>query len=218
MLAQVEGEEHADAELAEIEHAQVRSSDAAPRLFAPGLKRVMLLGAALAVLQQVTGINVFLYYAPEIFKGMGSGVDAALLETVVVGRVNLAFTVLAVWTVDRLGRSPLMIAGASGMGVCLTGMGALAQTGSVSGGALAFVLGYIACFALSVGPVTWVLLAEIFPHAVRGRALSLAGLCLWSANFVVSQTFPMLDENPVLVRQFHHAFPFYVYAAMCAVL
>jgi MFS family permease len=83
---------------------------------------------------------------------------------------------------------------------------------------LAFILGYIACFALSVGPVTWVILSEIFPTKIRGRALSIATLCLWTANFIVSQTFPMMDQNPALAAKFNHAFPFYVYAAMCVVL
>jgi MFS family permease len=83
---------------------------------------------------------------------------------------------------------------------------------------LVCILGYIACFALSVGPVTWVLLSEIFPTRIRGRALSLATFCLWTANFVVSQTFPMMDENAWLVARFNHGFPFYVYAAFCAVL
>jgi MFS family permease len=97
-------------------------------------------------------------------------------------------------------------------------MGLAAQSGQTAVWTLAFILGYIACFALSVGPVTWVILSEIFPTKIRGRALSIATLCLWSANFVVSQTFPMMDQNPALVARFNHAFPFYVYAGMCVLL
>jgi len=179
---------------------------------------VLVLGVALAVLQQVTGINVFLYFGTEIFKGLGSTVDAALLETVVVGCVNLGFTIIAIWTVDKLGRKPLMFVGAAGMGACLLAMGLAAQFEQRAIWVLAFILGYIACFALSVGPVTWVILSEIFPTKIRGRAMSIATLCLWSANFVVSQTFPMMDQDPALVAKFHHAFPFYVYAAFCVVL
>jgi MFS family permease len=83
---------------------------------------------------------------------------------------------------------------------------------------LIFMLGYIACFALAVGPVTWVILSEIFPTKIRGRALAMATFCLWVANYIVSQTFPMMDENPMLVRMFNHGFPFFVYAAFCVVL
>jgi MFS transporter, SP family, xylose:H+ symportor len=83
---------------------------------------------------------------------------------------------------------------------------------------LVFTLGYMACFALSVGPVTWVILSEIFPNSIRGRAMSIATFALWTANFIVSQTFPMMDDNPWLVSRFHHGFPFYVYGLFCALL
>jgi MFS family permease len=145
-------------------------------------------------------------------------VNVALLETIVVGAVNLLFTIIAIWTVDRLGRRPLMIIGAAGMGICLVAMGVTAQSGAVAAWVLAFVLGYIACFALSVGPVTWVLLSEIFLTRIRGRALSLATLCVWAANFAVSQTIPMMDENAWLIAKFNHGFPFYVYGAFCDAL
>lgn len=149
----------------------------------------MLIAIALAVLQQVTGINVFLYYAPEIFKTVGgSSVDVAMMQTLVVGAVNLAFTVLAVAMVDRIGRKPLMIIGASGMGISLVAIGVAAMLGQLSAWVLLFILGYIACFAMSVGPVVWVILSEIFPTRIRGRAIAI--LCLWCANFIISQTFP----------------------------
>jgi len=170
------------------------------------------------VLQQVTGINVFLYFGAEIFKQLGERVDSALLQQVVVGAANLLFTIVAIWTVDRVGRRPLMLIGAAGMGLCLVAMGLAAQTSQVAAWMLVCILGYIACFALSVGPVTWVLLSEIFPTRIRGRALSLATFCLWSANFVVSQTFPMMDQHPGLVARFNHAFPFYLYGACCLAL
>lgn len=220
VLTRVGGEAYANTELAALEQALAtdRARAVSDLHLSPGLRRAVLIGVALAILQQVTGINVFLYYAPEIFKQLGAGVDVALLQTIVVGAVNLGFTVVAIRTVDALGRRPLMILGASGMGVCLVAMGLAAQLGAISLWVLAFVLGYIACFALSVGPVTWVLLAEIYPTRLRGRALSVATFCLWIANFVVSQTFPMLDGNVWLVERFRHGFPFYLYAVCCAVL
>ena len=135
-----------------------------------------------------------------------------------VGAVNLGFTVVAIWMVDRLGRKPLMVIGSAGMGLCLTAMGLVGVFNRTDVWVLAFMLGYIACFALSVGPVTWVILSEIFPTKVRGRAMAVATLCLWTANLIVSQTFPMMNNNAWLVKRFHNGFPFFVYAAFCVVL
>ena len=218
ILIKVGGSAFASAELVSIEEALSQEPASLSQFFEPGLRRVLMIGIALAILQQVTGINVFLYYGPEIFKQLGSGVDVALLQTVVVGAVNLSFTVFAIWTVDRIGRRPLMIVGAAGMGLSLVAIGLAAQYQAISLWVLLFMLSYIACFALSVGPVTWVLLSEIFPTKIRGRAMSIATFCLWSANFVVSQTFPMMDENAWLLSRFNHGFPFYVYAGFCIVL
>ena len=218
ILSRVGGKEFAEGEIRSIESSLDQEVETLGQLFRTGWRKVMVLGIALAILQQVTGINVFLYYAPEIFKKLGAGVDAALLQTVVVGAVNLAFTIVAIWTVDRLGRKPLMMIGATGMGISLVAMGLAAQFQVVSIWVLLCILTYIACFALSVGPVTWVLLSEIYPTRIRGRALSVATFCLWAANFVVSQTFPMMDENASLIARFNHGFPFYVYAAFCLIL
>ena len=218
ILSKVHGDAGADPEMAVIERALAERSLSLSHLFRPGLRRVLVIGVVLAVLQQVTGINVFLYYAPEIFKEIaGDGVDSALLQTVVVGAVNLGFTVLAIFTVDRLGRKPLMVYGALGMGAALTALGFTACFGRTDGFVLIFILGYIACFALSLGPVTWVILSEIFPNRIRGRALAVATLCLWLANLAVSQTFPILDENAWLVERFHHGFPFWIYGGFCLV-
>ena len=218
ILSRIGGKSFADTELSSIEEIVFREKHMPPGLLAPGVKPVLLIGVALAVLQQVTGINVFLYYAPEIFKRLGSGVNAALLQTIIVGAVNMLFTVIAIQTVDAVGRKPLMIVGASGMGVSLFAMGLAAQLQAVSFWVLAIILSYMACFALSVGPVTWVILSEIFPTRIRGRALSVATFALWTSNFFVSQTFPMMDEQPWLASKFNHGFPFYVYALFCVVL
>ncbi len=187
-------------------------------LFGKGMRLILLLGIALAVLQQITGINVFLYYAPEIFKNLGTGSDTALLQTIIVGAFNMGFTVVAIKTVDKWGRKPLMLLGAAGMGICLFGMGTAAYFEQTAIWVLIFVLGYIACFALSVGPVTWVILSEIFPTRVRGLALSIATISLWAANYLVSQTFPMMDENVWLISHFNHGFAFWLYGLMCIVL
>jgi sugar porter (SP) family MFS transporter len=217
ILTRVGGAEHAQVELADIKDAIAQESGSLRQLFTPGMRIVLVIGVVLAVLQQVTGINVFLYYAPEIFKGMGAGTHAALLQTVLVGAVNLTFTVLAIWTVDRLGRKPLMLVGFTGMGISLLAMGLVAYYQQTEVWVLVFILGYIACFALSVGPVTWVILSEIFPTTIRGRAMAIATVCLWLANFLVTQTFTIMDKSPWLVERFHNGFPFFVYAALCVV-
>ncbi len=218
ILVRADGSEYAQSELGEIKRTLAMESGSLSQLLAPGMKIILVLGVALAVLQQVTGINVFLYFGTEIFKQMGSETNAALRQTIIVGGVNLTFTVIAIWTVDKLGRKPLMLIGSMGMGLTLLGMGLAAYFQQTSIWLLVFILGYIACFALSVGPVTWVILSEIFPTRIRGRAMAIATVCLWMANYLVSQTFPMMDENPWLVDMFHHGFPFWIYAFFCVIL
>jgi len=218
ILGRVDGAVYAQAELAEIKETLRHESGSLRQLLQPGMKIILVIGIVLAVLQQVTGINVFLYFGTEIFKKMGSETNAALLQTVVVGVVNLTFTVIAIWTVDKLGRKPLMMVGSAGMGLCLIAMGLAAYRQATGLWMLLFILGYIACFALSVGPVTWVILSEIFPTRIRGRAMAVATVCLWIANYLVSQTFPMMDQNPWLVATFHRGFPFWLYGAFCIVL
>ena len=218
ILTRVNGPDRARAELEEIRQAISQESGSLAQLFQPGMRVALFLGIALATLQQVTGINVFLYFGTEIFKRMGSETNAALLQTVIVGSVNLLFTIVAIWTVDRLGRRPLMVLGSAGMCVSLIAMGTFAYLQSTSLWILACILGYMACFALSIGPVTWVILAEIFPTKIRGRAMAIATCCLWIANYVISQTFPMMDKNDWLIEKFHHAFPFWLYGFFCVIL
>ena len=218
ILTRVDGAEYAKGELREIRDAIAHESGSLKQLLEPGMKIVLVIGVVLAVLQQITGINVFLYFGTEIFKKMGSQTNAALLQTIVVGAVNLSFTVIAIWTVDRLGRKPLMMIGSAGMGMSLLAMGVAAYVQSTGLWILLFILGYIACFALSVGPVTWVILSEIFPTRIRGRAMAVSTVCLWVANYLISQTFPMMNESAWFVEKFHHAFPFWLYGVFCVVL
>jgi len=216
-LSRLSSPNDAREEIAAIKATLAEKAESLADLFAPGIRFALAIGIALAILQQITGINVFMYYAPEIFKQLGSGTDTALLQTVIVGAFNVTFTVVAIWTVDRLGRKPLMIVGGSGMAVSLVGLGLAAYTATTEVWVLIFVLGFIACFALSLGPVVWVILSEIYPTRLRGRAMAIATLLLWAANFVVSQTFPVINEDPRLVATFHHAFPFWLYAFFCVV-
>lgn len=218
ILAKIGGEKHAQNELQEINETIALKGESIKQLLQPKLRMLLYIGIGLAVLQQVTGINVFLYYAPEIFKKLGSGSDTALLQTIIVGACNMGFTIVAIKTVDRFGRKPLMLIGATGMGLSLFALGLAAYFQQTALWLLLFILGYIACFALSVGPVTWVILSEIFPTQFRGRAMAIATVFLWAANYLVSQTFPMLDENPWLVEKFNHGFSFWIYGLFCVVL
>jgi len=187
-----------------------------------GRKPTLVLAAILFLLSAIgsawpelfVGINVVLYYAPEIFKTMGAATDAALLQQIVVGAVNLSFTVLAIFTVDRFGRRPLMIIGALVMAVSMMILGTTFYTHSVGIGSLVCMLVYTAGFAMSWGPVCWVLLAEIFPNTIRSTVMSIAVAGQWIANFLVSWTFPMLDKNQYLTDTFNHGMAYWVYGVM----
>lgn len=218
VLVKIGGDQFAEKEFREIQETGLSESISIQDLFRGKFRFVLMIGIVLAILQQVTGINVFLYYGPEIFKKLGTGTDTALLQTIIVGAVNMTFTVVAILTVDRFGRKPLMILGSAGMGICLLTLGLMAYFQRAELWILIFILGYIACFALSVGPVTWVIISEIFPTRIRGRAMSIATVFLWGANWLVSQTFPMMNENTWLVDRFHHGFSFWIYGSFCIVL
>jgi SP family xylose:H+ symportor-like MFS transporter len=156
---------------------------------------------------------VVLYYATDIFKGMGMSTNASLMQTIIVGAVNLIFTVVAVVSVDHFGRKPLQIIGALVMAASMIALGtSLCVGGKVV--ALVAMLVYTAGFAVSWGPVTWVLLSEIFPNQIRGKAMAVAVAAQWIANYLVSWTFPILDENPYLVEHFKHGFAYWIYGVM----
>jgi len=175
---------------------------------------LIFIGIALSVFQQFVGINVVLYYATDIFKGMGMTTNASLLQTIIVGAVNLVFTVVAILSVDRFGRKPLQIIGALVMAVSMISLGADFWLGGKGMTALACMLVYTAGFAVSWGPVTWVLLSEIFPNQIRGKAMAVAVAAQWIANYLVSWSFPILDENPYLVAHFKHGFAYWIYGGM----
>lgn len=175
---------------------------------------VVVIGMLLSAFQQFVGINVVLYYAPEIFRNMGSGTDTALLQTIIVGAINLTFTVVAILSVDKFGRKPLQIIGAFGMAIFMFALGFAFYSQSLGIGALIFMLGYVACFAISWGPVVWVLLAEIFPNKIRGKAMALAVAVQWIANYLVSWTFPIMNDSTVLKEAFHNGFAYWVYGVM----
>lgn len=175
---------------------------------------IIMVGIMLSAFQQFVGINVVLYYAPEIFKTMGANTDTALLQQIIVGAINLSFTVLAIFTVDKFGRKPLMIIGALVMSVAMIILGTTFYTNSVGMGSLICMLVYTAGFAMSWGPVCWVLLSEIFPNSIRSTVMSIAVAGQWVANFMVSWTFPMLDKNQYLTDNFNHGVSYWIYGVM----
>lgn len=182
---------------------------------------VLTVGILLSVFQQVVGINAVLYYAPTMFENLGLGKDAAMLNTVIMGIAMVVFTVVALFTVDHWGRKPLLILGSVVMAASLIFLGVLYQTQNPAEQPgiiyLIVAITYIAGFSLSWGPIVWVMLAEMFPNSIKGKAMSVAVAAQWIANFIVSQTFPMMDGNPQLIAMFNHGFSFYVYG-ICSIL
>jgi len=174
---------------------------------------IIIIGLLLSIFQQFVGINVVLYYAPEIFKGMGMKTDASMLQTIIVGIINLIFTVVAIFTVDKFGRKKLMFIGSALMAVSMIGLGTVLYAQSTGMAALLLMLLYIAAFAVSWGPVTWVLLSEIFPNKIKG-AMAIAVAVQWLANLLVSWTFPMMNNNSYLTDTFHNGFAYWVYGIM----
>jgi SP family xylose:H+ symportor-like MFS transporter len=181
----------------------------------PLFRKALLVGIGLSVLQQLTGINAILYYAPEIFKSLGSSTDVSLLETSILGVVNLIFTLLAIRWVDKMGRKPLLYIGSVGMTIALMAVGLFIYFDALGNWVLPFLLLFMASFSISWGPIVWVLLAEIFPNKIRSLALAISVFIQWIANFVVTQVFPILVENQWLKTHFNGAFPFYLFSIIC---
>lgn len=174
-----------------------------------GIARALILGVVLAVLQQWCGINVIFNYAQEIFAAAGYQISGILFNIVTTGAVNAVFTVVALATIDRFGRRFLLLTGITGLTLIYIALGALYRLHFQGVPMLALVLAAIACYSMSLAPVTWVVIAEIFPNRIRGSAVSVAVTSLWLACFVLTYTFPLL--NAALST----AGVFVVYAAIC---
>jgi SP family xylose:H+ symportor-like MFS transporter len=211
VLAKLVTREEGERELSEIRASL--SEHHSGKMFSFGVPLIVI-GIMLSALQQFVGINVVLYYATDIFRGMGLSTNASLFQTIIVGAINVAFTTVAILTVDRFGRRPLQIIGALIMAVSMIAMGTEFWFGGKGIIALLCMLAFTAGFAISWGPVTWVLLSEIFPNQIRGKAMALAVAIQWVANYLVSWSFPILDENPYLVSHFRHGLAYWIYGVM----
>ncbi len=195
VLSRIGGNEHAEAELKAIE--QTLAADTRvhwKQLLQPGVSRILLIGVVIAAFQQWCGINVIFNYAEEVFAAAGYGVSDILFNIVITGGVNLVFTLVAMYTVDRWGRRGLMLMGAGGLALIYAIMGALYYMQLSGWPLLLLVVLAIACYAMSLAPVTWVVLSEIFPNRLRGSMMSIATLSLWAASFGLTYTFPLLNS------------------------
>lgn len=210
ILTRINGTSEADREFkAILESVQNVDKGKLSECFHHGMFGLLMIGIMLAVFQQVTGINVVMYYAPSIFKSAGFGNDSALFQTALMGMVNLTFSVISMFFVDKVGRRPLMIVGSIGMSVAMLLLAATFISGHSQGYfVLICIMGYLAAFGFSLGPVVWVLIAELFPNRVRSYAVAIATFMLWGANFVVSFTFPYLLNRL-------KGYSFLVYGLMC---
>ena len=198
ILERIGGPDYAFAELAGIESAQhnddALSQSSWRELLLPAFRKILLVGIALAALQQWTGINILFNYATEVYRSAGYGANDIFLNIVITGAINLVFTVLAMVLVDRLGRRLMMLAGCIGIGVSHL-LCAWAYHAHWRGTAvLVLTLSAIACYALTLAPVTWVLIAEIFPRRIRSQGISVAVSALWIASFLLTYTFPLLMQ------------------------
>ncbi len=210
VLNKINGEEGARQIAAEIRESAISKSGS---LFSYGWKLIVI-GILLSAFQQLVGINVVLYYGPEIFKSLGNGTNAAMLQTIVIGAVNLIFCIVAINTVDKFGRKPLQIAGAVIMAVAMIALGFVFLSMNLGIAALLFMILFMAGFSFSWGPVVWVLLSEMFPNKIRAKAMSVAVAVQWMTNYLVSWTFPMLDKSTFLTGLFHHGFAYWFYGVM----
>lgn len=211
VLRRLGGESYAQSELAAIENSlsAPHQRSAWREMLASPHRKLLAIGAALAVLQQWSGINILFNYAQEVYRSAGYGVSEILFNIVITGAINLIFTVVAMLLVDRLGRRRLMIFGCLAIGVSHLASSMAYRSHAHGTWVLVLTLCAIACYAMSLAPVTWVLIAEIFPNRMRASAVSVSVGVLWVASFVLTYTFPLLNQS------LGTSSAFLIYASIC---
>lgn len=210
-LKKIGGEGYAKAEMKSIEStlSDVSEKMNLNALFQRKYKIVLMIGIVLAVFQQWSGINIIFNYADEIFKAAGYGVSDTLFNIVITGSVNLIFTLVAMFTVDKWGRKKLMLFGSIGLAMSYVLLGSAFYFQIKGIAVLSLVVIGIGIYAMSLAPITWVILSEIFPNRIRGAAMAMATFALWVACFVLTYTFPLLNKS------LGAAGTFWVYALVC---
>ena len=197
MLRRIGSAEYARETMADIRETLGVNTQkvAVSELLNPRVRPIIVIGIVLAVSQQWCGINVIFNYAQEIFASAGFDINSTLKSIVATGLINLIFTIIALPLVDKLGRRKLMLLGAAGLTIIYVLIAGAYALGIMGLPVLLLVLAAIAIYALTLAPVTWVLLSEIFPNRVRGMAMSVGTLALWIACFLLTYTFPLLNAN-----------------------
>ena len=196
ILARINGMQEAMDELDDIKNTISEEKGTYKQLLAPGIRIALIIGLVLPFLSQLTGITTVMYYAPAIFEKAGLGANSALGSAAIIGFFNMIFTIVAIWKIDKWGRKPILFWGFIGLGIALFLIGILFKQAIVNTEFLlgAFVL-YIAIFAATLGPAVWVVISEIYPTKIRGRAMSLGTLSLFMGSVFVTQTYPILRES-----------------------
>jgi SP family arabinose:H+ symporter-like MFS transporter len=211
ILARIDGATAARKEIMAFQQQGDEKDTSVKELFTPVYRKALWIGLLLPFLSQVCGINAVIYYGPRILEQAGFTLNNALGGQVTIGLVNVVFTFVAIFTIDKWGRRPLLLVGIAGAVLSLVIIGVLFALGMTSGPwILLFILAFIACFAFSFGPVCWVVVGEIFPNAIRGKAMALATLSLWIGNFLVGQL------TPVLLDGLGSSWTFWIFALCCS--
>jgi len=212
VLTRIDGADYAQAEMAAIRETLLVKKGRLADLLQPRMLRIVIIGALLGIFSQISGANAVFLYAPKIFSQAGAGLNDSLFQTSMIGLINFFCTFIPIMLVERAGRRPLLMVGVACMTVAMTLLAYLFFTHATGVIVLVVVLVYIAAYCSSIACLTWVILSEIFPNRIRGEAMSVANLCLWSANYLLLQTFPMIEA------QFGIASAFAAYAVICAII
>jgi MFS transporter, SP family, xylose:H+ symportor len=221
VLAQIHGDSLAEIEFSQICLSMDNSEESkVGDLFKKGFLPIVLIGSVLSGLQQFTGINAVLYYGADIFeKALGFGQEDVLQQQLLLAGVNLIFTFVAMYTVDKFGRKPLIYIGSIGMGLGFLLLGTTLMMDQVGLLSLLGILMFIASFALSMGPVVWVLLSEIFPNKIRSIAMSVAVAVQWAMNYVVAQSFPVVVDSEANRGEFWNgSLPYFIFIAFIIII
>ena len=212
ILARIGGQPYGNEALSEIQNAlgiEQQANMPWHELVSPSVLKILVIGVVLAALQQWSGINIIFNYAEEIYRSAGYGVSGTLFNIVITGTINLVFTIGALVLVDRFGRRALMLFGCAGIALSHAVLGVTYRVGTKGLPVLLITLCTIACYALSLAPVTWVLISEIFPNRIRGLGVSISVSALWLASFLLTFTFPILNHWLGM------AGTFWIYGAIC---
>lgn len=222
VLTRVHGPEIAETEMQEIRQSirEERGGLSFKDIFRKSVLPIILIGSVLSALQQFTGINAVLYYGADIFeKALGFGQEDVLAQQVLLAGVNVAFTFLAMFTVDKWGRKPLVISGSVGMLVGFLMLGSTLMAGQVGLLSLIGILTFVGSFAMSMGPIVWVILSEMFPNSIRSIGMSIAVAVQWGANYLVSQSFPMVVESEANISGFWNgSLPYFLFIGFIAII